>query len=163
MDGGLAVAATVAWVLSVVAGAYLMVSWLAAGGLRGQPTKVTRFPSVVVVGHPVAALAGLAIWVGFLATARDAYAWSAFGMLAVVALLGFVLFTRWLVGQGGRHARGAEQEFPSVAVLVHGVVAVATFILVFLAASRRLWSRRLWSRRYWSRRLWPRRLWSRRL
>jgi hypothetical protein len=136
MDGGLAVAATVTWVLAALAGAYLLVAWLAAGGLRGQPTKVTRFPAAMVLGHPAGALVGLGIWIGFLTTARPAYAWSAFGVLAVVALLGFVLFTRWLVGRGGRHARGAEQAFPAVAVLVHGVVAVTTFILVFLAAVR---------------------------
>ncbi len=135
MDGGLAVAATVTWVLAALAGADLLVTWLTAGGLRRHPTKVTRFPALVVLGHPTAALAGLAVWVGFLVTSRDAYAWSAFGVLALVALLGFVMFTRWLVGRGGRHARGAEQAFPGVAVLVHGAVAVTTVILVFLAAS----------------------------
>jgi hypothetical protein len=132
----LAVAATVTWVLAALVGLYLLVTWLAAGGLRRQPTKVTRFPSVVVLGHPTFAVAGLVIWIGFLATARTVYAWSAFGVLVVVAFLGFVLLTRWLVGQGGRHARGGQDPFPSLAVATHGAVAVTTFVLVFLAALR---------------------------
>ncbi len=52
----------------------------------------------------------------------------------MVVLQGFMLFTRWLVGGGGRHARGAEQAFPAAAVAVHGAVAVTTVVLVFLTA-----------------------------
>ncbi len=46
----------------------------------------------------------------------------------------FVLLTRWLTGRGGRHARGAEQAFPVLAVLAHGTVAILTFVLVLPAA-----------------------------
>jgi hypothetical protein len=127
-------AALVAWVLAAIAGLYLLVPWLANGGLRRQATKVTRFPVVVVVGHPLLALAGLATWIMYLTTTSVVYAWGAFATLVVVAMLGFVLLTRWLVGRGGRHARGAGQAFPAVAVTVHGVIAVATFVLVLLTA-----------------------------
>jgi hypothetical protein len=58
-------------------------------------------------------------------------------MLVVVIIKGFMLFTRWLVGQnGGRHAKGTDQDFPAMAVLVHGMVAAATLVLVFLIAIR---------------------------
>ncbi|MFI0372585.1 hypothetical protein ACH35V_32365 [Actinomadura sp. 1N219] len=124
-------AALAAWILAAVAGGYLLIIWMAHGGAS---TKVTRFPILVVVGHPLAAVVGLAIWVVYLATGRAAYAWAAFGALLVVLLQGFMLFTRWLVGRGGRHARGAEQAFPAAAVAVHGGVAVTTFVLVFLTA-----------------------------
>jgi hypothetical protein len=107
---------------------------LANGGLKQQATKVTRFPALLMMGHPLLAVAGLIIWILYLTTTRMVYAWSAFVTLVVVALLGFALLTRWLVGRGGRHARGAEQAFPAVAVMVHGTVAVATFILVLLTA-----------------------------
>jgi hypothetical protein len=70
----------------------------------------------------------------YLATSQVVYAWSAFGLLAVVALLGFAMLTRWLVGGGGRHARGAEQAFPATAVIIHAIVAVATFALAFATA-----------------------------
>jgi hypothetical protein len=108
--------------------------WLANEGLKQQATKVTRFPAIIVLGHPLLAVAGLIVWIMYLMTTSVVYAWSAFGTLVVVALLGFVMLTRWLVGRGGRHARGAEQAFPAVAVAVHGAVAIATFILVFLTA-----------------------------
>ncbi|KAB2349625.1 hypothetical protein [Actinomadura rudentiformis] len=126
--------ALAAWVLSTVVGIQLLMIWTRTGGLRRQATKVTRFPTLVVVGHPLAAVVGLVVWIAYLVTDEAGYAWGAFGALLVVILQGFLLFTRWLVGRGGRHARGAEQDFPATAVLVHGVVAVATFVLVFLTA-----------------------------
>jgi hypothetical protein len=124
-------AALGAWVLAAVAGGYLLVIWILNGG---RSTKVTRFPILVVVGHPLAAVGGLAVWVTYLVTGDAGYAWAAFAALLVVVLQGFMLFTRWLVGGGGRHARGAEQAFPAAAVAVHGAVAVTTVVLVFLTA-----------------------------
>lgn len=130
------IAALVMWIVAAIAGTYLLCVWLASGGLRQQATKITRFPVVLVVGHPALAVIALATWIVFLLTARTVYAWSAFGVLAAAALLGFTLLTRWLTGRGGRHARGAEQAFPGLAVLTHGTVAVLTFVLVLLTAIR---------------------------
>ncbi|QXJ20541.1 hypothetical protein AGRA3207_001270 [Actinomadura graeca] len=124
-------AALAAWVLAAAAGGYLLVVWTARGG---RATKVTRFPVLVVVVHPLTAVLGLAVWIAYLSTGWAGYAWGAFAALLVVAFQGFMLFTRWLVGRGGRHARGAEQAFPATAVAVHGLVAVATVVLVFLTA-----------------------------
>ncbi|GAA1550323.1 hypothetical protein GCM10009678_36590 [Actinomadura kijaniata] len=127
------VAALVAWALAASAGGYLLVRWLAAAGLRGQPAKVTRHPTLVLVSHPASAVLGLCLWLGHLVTGRDWWAWAAFGVLIAVILQGVMLFSRWLVGGGGRHARGNDQPFPGVAVAVHALVAVTTFVLVFLA------------------------------
>ncbi|MEO3829383.1 hypothetical protein [Actinomadura sp. B10D3] len=120
-----------AWVLAATGGGRLLVIWMARGG---PSTKVTRFPVLVVAGHPLAALAGLVLWIAYLATGSAAWAWAAFGTLLVVILQGFLMFTRWLVGRGGRHARGTDQAFPATAVITHGTAAVATFVLVFLTA-----------------------------
>ena len=122
------------WVLTAGAGLRLLTRWLSGGGLRGQGTKVTRYPMVLVLGHPALALAALAIWVAFVLTERSVYAWSAFGALVLVVLLGFTMLTRWLTGEGGKHARDAEQGFPVVAVVAHGAVATLTFVLVLLTA-----------------------------
>jgi len=127
-------AALIAWILAAIAGLYLLVSSMARGGLRRQATKVTRFPATLTLSHPLLGAAGLVVWVFFLTTMQTMYAWVAFGTLVVVALLGFVMLTRWLVGRGGRHARGAEEEVPIVAVIVHGSVAIMTFVLVLFAA-----------------------------
>jgi hypothetical protein len=131
-----AIAALVAWILATVAGGYLLMDWLTLGGLREQATKVTRHPAALVFGHSLTATAGLIAWVLFVLTTRPMYAWSAFATLIVVVLMGFVLLTRWLVSRdGGRHARGGEQRIPATAIVVHGAVAVATFVLVFLTAA----------------------------
>jgi hypothetical protein len=131
---GVEFAALISWVLAAIAGVFLLVSSLANGGLRGQPIKVTRFPATLTLSHLLLGTAGLVVWVLFLITMQAMYAWAAFGSLVVVALLGFVMLTRWLVGRGGRHARGADQEVPIVAVMVHGGVAIMTFVLVLFAA-----------------------------
>ncbi len=126
-------AVTTLWAASAVMGAYLLAR-LARGGLRQQATRITVFPVVVVFAHPLLALAGLGCWIGYLVTADVAAAWAAFGCLCLAALLGFTLFTRWLIGRGGRHARGAQGS-PFAAVAVHGALGVATFVLVLLVAS----------------------------
>ncbi len=131
---GVEFAALVTWILAAIAGLYLLMTSLANGGLRGQATKVTRFPATLTLSHLVLGAAGLVIWVFFLITTQTMYAWAAFGLLVVVALLGFVMLTRWLVGRGGRHARGADHEVPIIAVVVHGGVAITTFVLVFFTA-----------------------------
>jgi hypothetical protein len=130
----LEIAALVMWVLTAVAGAWLLVRWLSEGGLRRQGTKVTRYPVALLVGHPALGMLALATWVAFLLTESSVYAWSAFGALVLVTLLGFTMFTRWLSGAGGKHARGAEEGFPVVAVVAHGTVATLTFVLVLLTA-----------------------------
>lgn len=128
------IAALVTWVLTAAAGFHLLVRWLSQGGLRRQTTKVTRYPTILVLGHPALAVLALATWVAFLLTESSVYAWSAFGVLVLVVLLGFTMFTRWLSAEGGKHARDAEQGFPTVAVVAHAGVATLTFVLVLLTA-----------------------------
>lgn len=129
-----AIAALAMWVLTALAGLRLLAAWLSDGGLRRQGTKVTRYPIGLVLAHPTLALLALAMWIAFLGTRHEAYAWTAFGVLVLVAFLGFTLLTRWLSGDGGKHARGAEEGFPVVAVVAHGAVATLTFVLVLLSA-----------------------------
>jgi peptidoglycan biosynthesis protein MviN/MurJ (putative lipid II flippase) len=122
-----------AWVINALIGVYLLYLWLSGGGLRQQATKVTRFPTTLIFSHPALAVTALAFWVAYLLTGQRLLAWLAFGVLSVAALLGFTMFTRWL--GGGRHARGAEQRFPVLAVVAHGLVGLTTFVLVLVAAS----------------------------
>lgn len=122
----------VTWLITAMVGIYLLYLWFSGGGPRRQRTKVTRFPTVLVFAHPALAVSALGCWVVYVLTSERAFAWLSFGVLAASALLGFTMFTRWL--GGGRHARGAEQRFPVLAVLLHGVAGVTTFVLVLLAA-----------------------------
>ncbi|TKK86966.1 hypothetical protein FDA94_19450 [Herbidospora galbida] len=123
----------IVWLVAASVGVYLLYLWLRGGGLRQQATKVTRFPKALIFSHPLLAVTGLGLWAAFMVTRTGAYAWGSFGALCVVALLGFVMFTRWL--GGGRHARGAENHFPVVAVGLHGLAGVSTFVLVLLTAA----------------------------
>lgn len=123
----------VTWSFTALVGIYLLYLWLSGGGLRQQATKVTRFPVALIFSHPTLAVTGLVCWVAFLLTGSKVLAWVSFGVLASAALLGFAMFTRWL--GGGRHARGAERRFPVLAVLLHGLAGVATFVLVLLTAT----------------------------
>ncbi|MCG5213998.1 hypothetical protein [Streptosporangium sp. KLBMP 9127] len=126
-------AAIVTWLITATVGVYLLYLWLSGGGLHQQATKVTRFPAALIFSHPALAVGALGCWVGYLLTGHRAVAWVAFGVLAASAALGFTMFTRWL--GGGRHARGAEQRFPVLAVLLHGFAGVTTFVLVLLTAA----------------------------
>ncbi|MEV7006292.1 hypothetical protein [Streptosporangium sp. NPDC051022] len=125
--------AIVMWLITAMVGIYLLYLWLSGGGLRQQATKVTRFPAVLVFAHPALAVSALGCWIAYVVTFERFFAWLSFGVLTVSALLGFTMFTRWL--GGGRHARGAEQRFPLVAVLLHGLTGVVTFVLVLLTAA----------------------------
>jgi heme/copper-type cytochrome/quinol oxidase subunit 2 len=81
------------------------------------------------------------LWIIFVATDSDALAWIAFAILLVVAVLGWTMFAIWWRRrQQGAAAQAVdptmppEQHFPVVVVAGHGVLAVTTVVLVFLAA-----------------------------
>ncbi len=138
------IAALVAWVVTALGGFVLLARWIASGGLRQQQSRATRFPAPLVFGHFLLAAAGLVLWIVYLAVDKDALSWAAFGVLVVVALLGFALFARWLpVYRGTTPAAGtpatgesapAERHLPVPVVAAHGLVAAATVVLVLLAA-----------------------------
>jgi hypothetical protein len=127
--------ALIIWGGTACFGLYLLAIWLSRGGLRQQATRITVFPAALIFAHPVLATTGLSLWIAFMATNNLLYAWSGFGVLSASALLGFVMLTRWLVGRGGKHARGAEQHFPARIVALHGMVGLTTFALVLIAAT----------------------------
>jgi hypothetical protein len=140
----MAVAALVAWVVTALGGFVLLGKWIGSGGLRQQRDGTTRFPAGVVFGHFGLAAAGLVLWIAYLLLHRGALAWVAFVVLLPVALLGFTMVARWSAGRrrhatvgAGGAATGAvpaEQTLPVPVVAAHGVLAVATVVLVLLAA-----------------------------
>ncbi len=128
--------ALVIWSGAACFGLYLLGVWLSHGGLRQQATRITVFPAALIFAHPVLGTTGLSLWIAFLLTHRLVYGWYGFGVLSASALLGFAMLTRWLVGRGGRHARGAEQHFPARVVAMHGAVGLTTFTLVMIAVTQ---------------------------
>ncbi|HEY3952814.1 MAG TPA: hypothetical protein VGM53_05520 [Streptosporangiaceae bacterium] len=90
---GIATLAT--WMLTVGMGAYMLRTWIAHGGPQMQRARPGGLPSVVIYGHAGLAIAGLAIWIGYLATGLAGLAWSAAGLLMPVVGLGTAMVTVW--------------------------------------------------------------------
>ncbi|WP_067796284.1 hypothetical protein [Actinomadura formosensis] len=137
------IAALATWLITALGGFYMLGTWIARGGVRGG---TSRLPVPVIFGHFLLAAAGLVVWVIYVFTDAGALAWTAFGILLPVALLGFVMFFRWLAvtrtpsvrpegAPGSAQATTApESAFPIPVVLGHGLFAVVTLILVILSA-----------------------------
>jgi flagellar basal body-associated protein FliL len=140
----MAIAALITWVVTALGGFTLLSLWLRRGGLAQQESKTTSFRPGVVFGHFLFAAAGLVIWIIYVVTDTESLTWLSLGVLVVVALLGFTLLFRWLgvrrapVTAGGGSAQSAgepaERGLPVPIVAAHGVLAVATVVLVLLAA-----------------------------
>jgi len=141
-------AALIAWVLTAGGGFTLLAVWLRHGGLAQKDQPGQRIRPPLIFAHMALAAGGLVVWIAYLAADEDVLAWIAFGALVPVALLGFTMLAIWvqrrrgapaLAGGGGppdaSSAGPAEQRFPVPIVVGHGVLAVATVVLVLLTAA----------------------------
>jgi hypothetical protein len=133
------IAALITWVITALGGFYMLGTWISRGGVRGG---TSRLPVPVIFGHFALAAIGLVVWIIYVISDNDALAWTAFGLLVPVALLGFTMLARWLpvyrdraaAPAGGEQAVPAERHFPVPVVAGHGLAAVVTVVLVLLAA-----------------------------
>jgi hypothetical protein len=134
-------AALIAWVVTAGGGFLLLTQWFRHGGMRQREGGQIR--PILILSHFGLAATGLVLWIAFVATDSDALAWIAFVILVAVALLGWTMFAIWYqrrqletVGEPAPPGSGvpAEQRFPVAIVALHGLAAVTTVVLVFLAA-----------------------------
>jgi manganese efflux pump family protein len=143
------IVALIAWVVTALGGFVLLATWVARGG-----PKNSRFSPVLIFGHFGLAAVGLVLWIIYVVADNDPLAWVAFVLLVPVAALGFTMLVRWLPTYRARAtvptaattataaadaptaAAGApaERHFPVAVVGAHGVLAVATVVLVLIAA-----------------------------
>jgi hypothetical protein len=132
-------AALISWVLTAGGGFILLAMWLRNGGMSQRaPGEIRPY---LILSHFGLAATGLLLWIIYVATDSDALAWIAFVLLAVVAILGFTMFAIWYQRRQGMTAAGqaepmgtpAEQRFPVAVVGLHGLLAVITVVLVFIA------------------------------
>ncbi|WP_033292464.1 hypothetical protein [Amycolatopsis jejuensis] len=125
----MSIAALIAWLVTAGGGFVLLGTWVAKGG-----TKRSHLPPAVLFGHFALAAAGLVVWIVYLVADSRVLAWIAFILLVPVAALGFAMLARWIPTYRTRAtAEVAERHFPVVVVGAHGLVAVATVVLVLLA------------------------------
>jgi hypothetical protein len=130
-------AALITWVATAGLGFVMLAIWLSRGGMK-QATGIRPY---LILSHFALAAIGLVIWIAYLATDTDSLAWTAFVILAVVALLGWTMFAIWyqrrqpsMEAEVVDPGTPAEQHFPVSAVALHGVLAVTTVVLVLLTA-----------------------------
>jgi hypothetical protein len=136
------VAALVTWLITAVGGFILLGTWIAKGGHRTDSRNPSRLPPPVVFGHFLLAAIGLVLWIIYVAADTDSLTWISFAIVAVVAVLGFTMFFRWLPqvrgGRAGSPSAGsvvtAERQFPVAVVVLHGLFAAATLVLVLVAS-----------------------------
>lgn len=129
----MSIAALVLWLITAAGGFYLLVRWVARGGVRKD---TTRLSPPLIFGHFLLAAVGLVVWILYLVLDNDALRWVALGLLVAVALLGFTMFFRWIPTYRGRREilqrEPPERSFPVPVVLGHGALGAITIVLVLL-------------------------------
>jgi hypothetical protein len=140
----LAIAALVTWLITASFGFFMLIRWATRGGVRRVAGAGTHFPPVRVFSHVGLAAAGLIVWIIYLVTDISFLAWIAFIDLVGVALIGGVLVRRWTLDGRAAMTAGdrvevdkvdlAEQHIPRLPVVVHGIFASSTLVLVLLTA-----------------------------
>jgi hypothetical protein len=84
------------WVVTILAGLFLLAIWLIEYDPDFQRAAATRLPVPVISGHAVLALGGLGVWVAYLITDDDDFAYATLAILAAVVSLGITMAVRWV-------------------------------------------------------------------
>jgi hypothetical protein len=146
--------ALVTWVGTVLGGLFLLAIWLIEYDPDFQRAAATRLPVPVISGHAILAIAGLVVWVAYLITDNDNFAWLTLAILTVVVCLGATMAVRWIgvyrasvrsarakavVGAGAAPGDAQreflvppERHFPVSVIIGHGIFACTTVVLVLL-------------------------------
>jgi hypothetical protein len=127
--------ALLSWVITLLAGLFLLTIWLIEYDPAIQRAAATRLPVPVISGHALLALTGLGVWVGYLVTGNDVLAWATLAVLAVVVSLGVTMAVRWIKVYRGKPDPMVppERHFPLSVVIGHGLLALSTVVLVLLS------------------------------
>jgi preprotein translocase subunit SecG len=144
----MSIAALVTWIITAGFGSFMLIRWATRGGLRKVEGAETHLPPVRVFTHFGLAAAGLIVWIIYLVTDNTLLAWIAVADLVLVAIIGVVMVRQW--AKDGRAAMAAatagaapssgggpdiaEQHIPRPPVVLHGIFAVSTLVLVLLTA-----------------------------
>ena len=140
----MSVAALFTWIVTILAGLILVVIWIIEYDPEFQTAAATRLPVPVISAHALLGLGGLMLWIGYLLEDQQQLAWAAVAALGTVAVLGLIMAARWIsvyrtvVDPGPSLTRSTtvppERNFPLPVVVVHGILAVTTLVLVLFTA-----------------------------
>ncbi len=94
--------------------------------------------------HALLGLGGLLLWIGYLLEDQERLAWATVAALGTVASLGLIMAARWVrvyrafADPGPSFTRNSaappERSFPLPVVVIHGIMAVTTLVLVLFTA-----------------------------
>jgi hypothetical protein len=117
----MSVIALFTWILTALGGLFLLAIWLIEYDPDFQRAAATRLPIPVISGHVLCAVSGLAVWVLYLVTDNDSFAWATVVLLGAVAALGLTMAFRWLgvyrSTPSPRRAAAAAPPAPAVTAL----------------------------------------------
>ncbi len=132
-----------AWIATVLVGLMLLVIWLMEYDPQFQSAAATRLPIPVISTHALLGMAGLVLWGAYLLADQDRLAYATMADLAIAVALGLTMAGRWIrvyrtYGSAPRRDASAtqvvtvppERHFPVSAVILHGVLAITTVVLV---------------------------------
>jgi len=88
-------ATLISWLVTAGLGAFMLRTWLARGGLHRERARAGGLPPQLIFGHAGCAVAGLLLWVAYLAVGARPLAWAAVGLLMVTVGLGLCTVTLW--------------------------------------------------------------------
>lgn len=92
----MSVIALFTWVITILAGLFLLAIWLIEYDPDFQRAAATRLPVPVISTHAILAIGGLGVWVTYLITDEDDFAYATLAILASVVTLGITMAVRWL-------------------------------------------------------------------
>ena len=90
------VVALITWIVTALGGLYLLAIWLIEYDPDFQRAAATRLPVPVISGHVLFAIGGLAVWLMYLITDEDLFAYATVAILAFVATFGLTMAVRWI-------------------------------------------------------------------
>ena len=135
-------AALFTWIGTVLAGMVLLVIWLMEYDGDHDAVAASRLPVLVVSAHALLGVGGLLVWGFYLFTDEDRLAWASVASLSVIVLLGLVMVGRWIGVYRAYAAPSSspsrlitvppERHFPRPVIIIHGLLAVTTVVLVLL-------------------------------
>jgi hypothetical protein len=133
-----------AWIATVLVGLLLLVIWLMEYDPEFQSAAATRLPVPLISTHAVLGMAGLLLWGGYLLADEDRLAWATMADLGIAVVLGGTMAWRWIrVYRTPKNTDPSptevvtvppERHFPLPAVILHGVLAITTIVLVVITA-----------------------------
>ena len=142
----MSVVALFTWMVTILAGLILLIIWIIEYDSEFQTAAATRLPVPVISAHALLGLGGLMLWIGYLLLNQKQLAWATVAALGTVAVLGLIMAARWVgvyraVGNPGPSLTRdtntivpPERNFPLPVIVLHGILAVTTLVLVLFTA-----------------------------